>query len=83
MDKDKKRAERRAENERLKRQRCRYWGYAWMVEEMSERFLGMVLATPKPCNCWMCSKPRKHTMSIQEIREFQPKLHEFDLDSKE
>lgn len=74
MEKNKKRAERRAEVERLKKQRCKYWGY--YNEEMSERRLGIVVNTPKICDCWMCSKPRKHTLSIQEIRDYQPKLQE-------
>jgi hypothetical protein len=81
MDKDRKRAERRAEVERLKKARCSYWGH--YGEEMSEKHLGVVVNTPKICSCWMCSKPRKHTLSIAEIRAFQPKLQEFDLDSNE
>ncbi len=81
MDKDRKRALRRAEVERLKRARCKYWGH--YTEEMSERHLGIVVNTPKVCNCWMCSKPKKHTTSIAEIREQQLGLQEFDLDYKE
>lgn len=76
-----KRAQRRAEVERLKAKRCTYWGH--YKEEMSEKHLGMVVNTPKPCGCWMCSKPRKHTSSIAEIREQQSGLQDFDLDSKE
>ncbi len=81
MDKDMKRAVRRAEIERLKWKRRNYWGH--YREEMSEKHIGMAVATPKVCSCWMCSKPRKHTLSIAEIRAFQPKLQEFDLDSNE
>ena len=81
MDKDRKRAERRAEVERLKKARCSYWGY--YKEEMSEKHIGMVVNTPKPCACWKCSKPHKHTLSIAEIREQQTGLQEFDLDSNE
>lgn len=81
MDKDMKRARRRAEVERLRKARCKYWGY--YTEEMSEKRLGIVINTPKVCNCWMCSKPRKHTLSIAEIREQQLGLQDFDLDSNE
>jgi hypothetical protein len=81
MDKDTKRAERRAEVERIKKKRCNYWGF--YNEEMSEKRLGIVSQTPKTCNCWMCSKPRKHTLSIAEIRQQQSGLQEFDLDSNE
>ncbi len=82
MDKDMKRAERRSIIKWLKLKRSKFWG--WPKEEpMSQRLVGIATDTPKPCNCWMCSKPKKHTLSIAEIREMQPGLQEFDLDSEE
>ncbi len=65
MEEVNKRAQRIHHKERLKAKRIKY----------NNNWVG-VIDTPKPCNCWMCSKPKKHTASIAEIRETQPKLFE-------
>lgn len=74
-----KRAQRIHHRERLKQKRRKYtvnYNWADLKESTNERWLGIIVDTPKPCNCWMCSKPKKHTASIAEIRETQPKLFE-------
>lgn len=56
--------------ERLKHKRSKY----------NNNWVG-VLHTPKPCNCWMCSKPKKHTLSTQELRDYQPKLQDLEINN--
>jgi hypothetical protein len=65
---DSKRAERRAQIERLSKKRHDYWG-----RELHGKFAGMVLATPAVCSCWMCGNPRKYfgERTIQERRFMQ------------
>lgn len=72
MEEVNKRAQRIHHKERLKQKRAKY-NIAFRADA---RWLGILVDTPKPCNCWMCSKPKKHTASIAEIRETQPKLFE-------
>lgn len=73
------RAVRRHHLSRVKHNRQTYWGFKPTQEPMSDRTLGIVASTPKPCNCQMCSKPRKHTASIQELRQQQPGLQDFSM----
>lgn len=63
---------RRAQNERLKKNRKSYWtGSHW---ENDSRRLGMLLNNPKNCSCAMCGNPRKYNkgkpegLTIQERR---------------
>ena len=76
---DTPRALRRHHLSRVKHNRQTYWGFNTTDHPMSERRLGIVASTPKPCNCQMCSKPRKHTTSIQELRQQQPGLQDLSL----
>jgi hypothetical protein len=79
--KDNKRSQRMHHKKRLKDKRKKYLinthyedtGY---VQGTDPRWIGIISETPKVCNCWMCSKPKKHVASISEIRETQPKLFE-------
>ncbi len=74
MEEVNKRAQRIHHKERLKAKRIKYMiNYG---RDKDDKFVKMSIDTPKPCNCWMCSKPKKHTASIAEIRETQPKLFE-------
>ncbi len=77
------RSERRAELKRIKKARKNYWGRFWICEKMNPRQLGIVAGTPAVCGCWMCTGPKKHTYSIQELKLFQNKLQDFDLDSED
>jgi hypothetical protein len=66
------RSERRAHIERLKKKRRFYWGkdLHHINNELDPgRQLGMVVDTPKPCSCWMCSNPRRglNERTLQEI----------------
>lgn len=65
------RAVRRHHAARLKKARSGYWGYAYNGRgPMSERTVGLLLNTPKPCSCWMCNRPRKvFGKSLKEIAE--------------
>lgn len=63
--------------ERLRKKRIKYYGGI----DPTSKFAGIVAETPKVCNCWMCSKPRKHTLTLQEIRQFQPKLQDLEISS--
>lgn len=71
------RALRRHHLSRVKRNRKTYWGFNTTDQVMSERRLGIVASTPKPCGCAACSKPHKHTPTIQELRQQQPGLQDF------
>jgi hypothetical protein len=71
------RALRRHHLTRVKHNRKTYWGFNTTDHPMSERRLGIVASTPKPCGCAACSKPRKHTSTIQELRQQQSGLQEF------
>lgn len=73
------RALRRHHLSRVKHNRQTYWGVNPTEKPMSDRMLGMVASTPKACNCQMCSKPRKHTTSIQELRQQQPGLQDLSM----
>lgn len=74
MEEVNKRAQRIHHKERLLEKRRKY-----LINRHSEhKFIKMSIDTPKPCNCWICSKPKKHAASIAEIRETQPKLFEED-----
>lgn len=75
------RAERRAQVERLKRNRQFYYGYGKRIEHtdqrfMTERQLGQVVQYPAACSCTMCGNARRHfgQRSIQEQRLFQDLL---------
>ncbi len=75
MEEVNKRAQRIHHKERLKEARKTYWNHS-VDGIMSERALGMVVNTPKPCSCWMCGKPKKHTMGVAELRECQKGLQD-------
>lgn len=59
------RGERKAQEERLKKARKRYWG---LVNNESAKSIGILLHTPKVCSCPMCGNPRKYfgKKTIQE-----------------
>jgi hypothetical protein len=65
------RAYRRAQIERLKRNRRHYWSH-WK-DELDHRRKGIVASTPAVCSCWMCGNPRKYDneRTIQERRAMQ------------
>ncbi len=77
------RAWRRSQNERLKNNRKNYWFFGTdddgklMIAGGTGRKLGMALATPAPCSCWMGGNPRKYykgkpeAYTIQERRATQ------------
>ena len=77
------RSVRRHHVERLKKNRSTYWGFpshdSGDEKAMSARRLGMVVQTPKPCGCWMCSRPRKAfaERTMQEQRAMQPLLQDW------
>ncbi len=69
------RAIRRHHIERLKKARKNHWGRLFdkLLSDLTPRQLGMAVATPAPCSCWMCANQR-HTLGelkIQERRFFQ------------
>ena len=77
------RAERRAQVERLKRNRQFYYGYGQRAEHtdqvfMSPRQLGRVVQYACACSCPMCGNARRHFghRTIQEQRMFQSLLQE-------
>jgi hypothetical protein len=74
----KDRAIRRAEVERLKRKRSKYWG---RDGKLSQRQLGMALHTPAICSCWMCGNDRKYLgeRTIQERRQMQDIEDDMDI----
>ena len=59
MTKSLRRALRRHHYRRLKRKRERFW-YGTYSAPMGPRHLGMAVATPKVCSCWMCGNPRRY-----------------------
>jgi len=70
------RSARRHHLERVKQKRKGYQGHMSGTAPLDERQLGIVANTAKICSCGKCSKPRKHTLGLQELRQQQPKLHE-------
>lgn len=68
-----KRAERRHEAARLKKNRRWYWGRD--IGEDS-RLRGKLLHTPALCSCPLCGNPRKYFghRTIQELRALQEEL---------
>lgn len=72
FEKNLARALRRHHAARLKSARAQYWGRRWVgpngFEPMTERQLGMVVATPAICSCGGCGNPRKwlRERSVQE-----------------
>ncbi len=72
------RGERKAQEERLKKARKRYWGLK--NQENEAKKIGMLLHTPASCSCHMCGNPRKYEskQSIQEQRanQFDKYLYE-------
>jgi hypothetical protein len=78
------RAWRRAQNERLKKNRKSYWTAShW---ENDGRRFGFLLNNPKTCSCHMCGNPRKYydgkpeSFTIQERRAAQKGLYHDALD---
>jgi hypothetical protein len=76
--KDMARALRRHHAARLKKARKRHWGRIFdaQAHDLTPRQLGMLVATPAPCSCWMCGNPRTKLgeLKIQERRLFQDLL---------
>ena len=69
IEKDKKRAQRRHQKNRIRAKRKGYLVVDCLQEpDANQRHLGMLIKTPKPCSCWMCGNPRKHfgEKSLQE-----------------
>jgi len=67
------RAQRRADNERLKKNRKNYWGRSYpsnYAKPMTEKQIGMALHTPALCSCMMCGNARRKLkeITIQERR---------------
>lgn len=67
------RALRRHHAARLKKVRKEYWSHRHGVSQanqMDERQLGMVIATPKLCSCFGCGNPRKwfNEKTIDEMK---------------
>ena len=64
-------AERRHHRERLKSRRKHYW-YG-DDKDLTDKHLGMLVNTTKPCSCWMCRNPRralkgKDKVTMQELK---------------
>ena len=61
-------AYRRAQKQRLKKLRHKWWG-----RELSSGELERVVVTPTPCSCWMCGNPRRYfgEGTVQERRLLQ------------
>jgi hypothetical protein len=70
VEKSLKRTLRRHHAARLKDNRRFYYGVDLRQKAQG---LGMVVATPAPCSCWMCSNRRKYFQerTVQERRWFQ------------
>ena len=64
------RSYRRAQRERLKRNRRNYWGFAF--GELKDAQLAKVIDTPHPCSSYCCGNPRKWfgEVTMQERRFF-------------
>ena len=79
MSGDTKRALRRHHRKRLKRKRAGYWyGADENSGPLTRRHLGIALATPAPCSCWMCGNPRRYfgEKTVQEKRADDALSHE-------
>lgn len=63
--KDMARSVRRHHNARLKIARINYWGFEG---KLNARQLGIALASPACCSCYMCGNPRKwqRELTLQE-----------------
>ena len=71
-------AENRKHLARLRRKRAQYN----MCKE-GEVAVGKITTTPKQCNCWMCSNPRKlEGKSIQEIKQEQRYVDQYEPNSR-
>ena len=70
-------AENRKHLARIRRKRAQYN----MCNE-GEVAVGKITTTPKQCNCWMCSNPRKlEGKSIQEIKQEQRYVDQYESNS--
>lgn len=78
--KDKKRAKRRADKERRRRQELRKIDHqysspaTWFnnFEQWREDYARRHADNPKSCSCWMCCNPRKYgQLTLQEKRVSQ------------
>lgn len=80
MEKNKKRAERRAQKERKRRKIEEMVTHEWYgdaskrwpgFEEWKENYIRRHADNPKSCSCWMCQNPRrvfKDNLTMQEKR---------------
>jgi len=68
---------------RVKHNRQFYWGAGREGKPLTGKALGKVANTTKVVAGARYSKPRKHTPTIQEIRQQQRALHEFSLAAHE
>ena len=70
-------AENRKHLARLRRKRAQY-----NMCKGGEVVVGKITTTPKQCNCWMCSNPRKlEGKSIQEIKQEQQYVDQYRSDN--
>ncbi len=62
------RAMRRAQVQRLKKNRARWWG-----RDLSPKEKGLAVNTPTVCSCSICGNPRKYSgeRTVQECRQLQ------------
>lgn len=58
------RSERRAQIERIKNRRARYYGQDMRHDP---RRLGKAAATACPCSCWLCDPHKRGERSIREL----------------
>jgi hypothetical protein len=67
LEKNKKRAQRRADRARIKLKVKDYYGG---VHKDNPRHIGIMIDTQTPCSCFMCGNPRKYygRKTFQEIK---------------
>ena len=81
MEKNKKRAERRAHKERVRHKIEETVTHKWYgdaskrwpgFDEWKEDYIRRHADNPKSCSCWMCCNPRKHgELTMQEKKVSQ------------
>lgn len=68
------RAWRRHQRKRIRKKRIRQaknWYVDWSCVT-DKRWVGGMIDTPNPCNCWMCENPRKRgEKTLQELKALQ------------
>lgn len=81
-EKPKRRAWRRAQTQRIKKNRQQYWGRDLSGDPVAH---GIAIDTPKTCSCFMCGNERRYfnQVTVQEKRAALATLDEDSLSEKE